>query len=173
MRLRLGLMLALLVFATAAIAPVRAEVIDRVLAVVGGNLITLSDVNAAYDLGLSTPPGGDDRVGGVLSELIDREVQLAEVNRYAPPDPSPADVDRELDQVRMRFGSVATFSAVLESAGLDVARLRERLREDLRIRAYINQRFALPPDRRRQAVADWTASLRGRADVVDLYLVGR
>ena len=33
---------------------VSGEVIDRVLAVVSGSLITLSDVNAAHDLGLVT-----------------------------------------------------------------------------------------------------------------------
>src|SRR5947208_2208156 len=36
-------------------APLRAEIIDRVLAVVSGQLIMLSDVSAARDLGLVSP----------------------------------------------------------------------------------------------------------------------
>ena len=39
-----------------------AETIDRVLAVVAGQLITLSDVTAARDLGLQTAEGAADPV---------------------------------------------------------------------------------------------------------------
>src|SRR3954468_7456696 len=79
---------------------VNAEVIDRVLAVVSGSLITLSDVNAAHDLGLITPRPSADPIRDVLSQLIDRELQLAEVDRYAPPEPSAEEVDREVQVVR-------------------------------------------------------------------------
>ena len=47
----------------------RAEVIDRVLAVVGGELIMLSDVNAARDLGLVMPGPSEDPIREVLSRL--------------------------------------------------------------------------------------------------------
>jgi hypothetical protein len=151
--------------------PVSAEVIDRVLAVVSGSLITLSDVNASLELGL-VPPEGDDPIRGVLSRLIDRELQLAEVDRYAPPEPSSADVDRELQIVLSRFPSSETLDAILARSGIDQAHLRETLRENLRIRAYIDQRFS-PGDERRQVVDDWVAGLRRRADIIDLYLVGR
>ena len=66
----------------------RAEVIDRVLAVVGGQLITLTDVIAARDLRLVAPPTGADPTRDLLSKLIDRELVLAEVERYAPPEPT-------------------------------------------------------------------------------------
>lgn len=149
------------------------EVIDRVLAVVTGSIITLSDVNAASDLGLVTPRASGDRVRDVLSQLIDRELQLAEVNRYAPPEPSAADVDREVQTVRSRFPSPETFEAVLARSGIDLAHLHETVRENLRIRAYLDQRFSVSDERRRQVVEDWIAGLRRRADVIDLYLVGR
>src|SRR4051812_5445171 len=100
-----------IVASTSAVA--HAEVIDRVLAVVAGDLITLSDVNAAYELGLVRPRESADPVRDVLAQLIDRELQLAEVDRYAPPEPSAADVDREVDAVRARFASEQAFSAVL------------------------------------------------------------
>ena len=150
-----------------------AEIIDRVLAVVGGNLITLSDVNAADDLGLVNPRDSGDRVRDVLSQLIDRELQLVEVDRYAPPEPSPAEVDREVELVRTRLASREEFDAVLARAGIDLARLRETLRENLRIRAYIEQRFSGGDERRQQVIDDWMAGLRRRADIIDLYLTGR
>jgi hypothetical protein len=149
------------------------EVIDRVLAVVSGSLITLSDVNAAYDLGLVTPRDSGDRVRDVLSQLIDRELQLAEVDRYAPPEPSVADVDREVQTVRLRFPTPEAFDRVLARSGIDLAHLRETVRGNLRIRGYVEQRFAVSDERRQQVVADWIAGLRRRADIIDLYLVGR
>jgi hypothetical protein len=151
----------------------RAEVIDRVLAVVGGSLITLSDVNAAADLGLVKPRDTGDRVRDVLSQLIDRELQLAEVDRYAPPEPSAADIDREVEAVRSQFPSPAAFEAVLARSGIDLPHLRETLRENLRIRGYLAQRFSAAEERRQQVVEDWVAGLRRRADIIDLYLVGR
>jgi hypothetical protein len=153
-------------------APLHAEVIDRVLAVVGGSLITLTDVNAAYDLGLVVPPASPDRVRAVLSSLIDRELQLAEVDRYAPPDPAPADIEQEVQAVRSRFPSRAAFDEVLVRSGLDLSDLRDMLRENLQIRAYLDQRFAASGERRQQAMDEWIAGLRRRADIVDLYLIG-
>lgn len=150
-----------------------AEVIDRVLAVVAGNLITLSDVTAAYELGLVAPKASADPTREVLSRLIDRELEIAEVERYAPAEPSADDVDREVQVVRARFATAAAFDAVLTRTGIDLAHVRETLREDLRIRAYLDQRFTVADDRRQQVIEDWVAGLRRRADIIDLYLAGR
>jgi len=162
-----------LVVVVAGAAPVRGEVIDRVLAVVSGSLITLSDVNAASELGLVTARAGSDPVRDVLSRLIDRELQLAEVDRYAPPEPTAADIDRETQGVVSRFASQEQFDMALARAGIDRTTLREWLRNDLRIRAYLDQRFSSGDGRRQQAVDDWVAGLRRRADIVDLTLVDR
>src|SRR5471032_2258897 len=90
--LRTGLRIALL--GMLATHVVRAETIDRVLAVAAGQLITLSDVTVATDLGLQSPDGSADPVRAVLSKLIDRELVLAEVDRYAPAEPTTEAVDR-------------------------------------------------------------------------------
>jgi hypothetical protein len=147
-----------------------AETIDRVLAVVGGQLILLSDVTAARDLGLQTADASGNPVRAVLTKLIDRELVLVEVDRYAPPEPDADAVDRELDGVRARFPSPQAFAAALERSGIDEKFVREAMRQDLRIVAYMNQRFANAGDRRPQLVADWMAGLRRRGDVVDLYV---
>jgi hypothetical protein len=151
----------------------RAETIDRVLAVVAGQLITLSDVTAARDLGLQSPDGAADPVRAILSKLIDRELVLAEVDRYAPPEPTADAVDGELQRVRARFASQADLDAALARSGIEQKNLRETLRQDLRTRAYLDQRFTASSDRRTKAVEDWLAGLRRRGDVIDLYLSGR
>ena len=150
---------------------VHAETIDRVLAVVAGQLITLSDVTAAADLGLQTADGAADPVRAVLAKLIDRELVLAEVERYAPPEPTAEAVDREVARVRQRFASPAAFDAALARSGIDEKHLRETLRQDLRLRAYLDQRFSTA-DRRVALIDEWMAGLRRRGGVIDLYLSG-
>jgi len=150
---------------------VHAETIDRVLAVVAGNLITLSDVNAAYELGLVRPPAPvADPVRYVLTQLIDRELQLNEVDRFAPPEPSAEAVDQAVAELQRRFASAQALDAVLSRSGIDIQHLRETLRENLRIQAYLDQRFASAGDRRQELVDDWIAGLRRRSEVLDLYV---
>jgi hypothetical protein len=154
---------------------VQAETIDRVVAVAGGQLIMLSDVTAALDLGLVSDEGAADRVGAALAKLIDRALVLVEVNRYAPPEPADDAIEREMAIVRARFPSRPAFDAVLERSGITEAHLREIVRDNLRIRAYIDQRFAGAENagRRSTLIDEWVAGLRQRADIVDLYATGR
>lgn len=123
----------------------RAEIVDRVLAVANGELILLSDVTAARDLGLVRLDESADPIGDLLARLIDRKLILTEVDRYAPPEPGADAVDREVANVQTRFSSQRAFEAVLAQSGIDENHLRQTLRENLRIRAYEDQRFAVPP----------------------------
>ena len=73
---------------------------------------------------------------------------LAEVDRYAPPEPTAEAVDREVQRVRARFASPEALDAALARSGIDEKHLRETLRQDLRMRAYLDQRFTAAADRR-------------------------
>ena len=168
--LRIGLRLVIVLLLSIV---ARAEVIDRVLAVVSGDLITLSDVTAARDLGLQTAEGAADPIRAVLSKLIDRELVLAEVERYGPPEPGSAAIDAEVRVVRARFASTSAYVDALMRSGIDEAHLRETLRQDLRIREYEDQRFASAGEQRQALIDDWVASLRRRATIADLYTVSR
>jgi hypothetical protein len=164
-----GWLACFVVFALMA-SSLRADTIDRVLAVVAGQLITLTDVTAARDLGLQTADDAADPIRAILTKLIDRELILAEVDRYAPPEPGAEAVDREVARVRARFPSVEAFEATLQRSGIDEKHLRETVRQDLRVEAYLNQRFTSAGDRRQQSIDEWMAGLRRRGDVIDLYL---
>jgi hypothetical protein len=119
------------------------EVIDRILAVVGGELILLSDAAAALRFGLvEPPPEGADPIRAALNALIDRQVQLFEVERYVPPEPAPAAVDEQVAAVRARFPTAEAFQAALDETGMTEVALRSRLRDTLRIASYRSQRFA-------------------------------
>lgn len=126
--------------------PVNAqEIIDRMLAVVAGDLIMMSDVAAAIEFGLVPQTTGADVTRTVLSQLIDRSLMLAEVERYAPPEPSREAVDREFLSVTQRFSSVDAFTDALTRYGIDESSLRATLRANLRLRAYLEQRFTTVP----------------------------
>jgi hypothetical protein len=142
-------LLAALAIAAAVLQPV---LLDRTLALVGGQPITLSDARAAIALGLVEPAGGS--IADVTARLVDRELILREVQRYAPPTPEASAVEARLDDIRRKVG--APIDAVLESHGFTSARLRAWVRDDLRTQAYLAQRFA-------------SASLPGDAEVAAAY----
>ena len=160
----------LCVCATGRIAAAADDVIDRVLAVASGEVITLSDVRAALALGRVQAGNAADPSRVALTQLIDRALLLAEVNRFAPPEPSALTIDSALDSVVARFPTAEAFDATLDRLGIDRAFVRELLREDLRIRAYLDQRFtAQTLDEQRVLVDAWIVGLRRRGDVIDQY----
>lgn len=138
------------------------ELLDRTLALVGGQAITLGDARAAIALGLIDVPAGGDPIAAATSRLVDRELVLREVQRYAPPAPSESEVETRLDEARARVKGAAALTQALRAHGLTEARLRAWLRDDLRAQAYLAQRFAsasLPSDSEVSA-----AYLRQRAE---------
>jgi hypothetical protein len=169
-------------------ADVRAEIIDRVLAILPGQIITLSDLEAALDLGLVEPPPGTDRIQGGLTVLIDRLLMLNEVRRVVPPEPTAAAIDARVERMRARFDSPAELAGVLAARGIDAAILRIYAADDLRLAAYLDERFSaasqptdeeirqagegararLAAERRQSLVSAWVADLRRRAEVTVL-----
>jgi hypothetical protein len=177
-----------LLFALCLLPSARAETIDRVLAILPGQIVTLSDVEAALDLGLVEAPDGSDRISGALSALIDRVLMLNEVRRVVPPEPGIDAINGRLARIRQRFGSPAALARVLEVRGIDEAVLRLYAADDLRLASYLDERFSaaaqptdqevrqagesarerLAEERRRALISAWTAELRRRADVTVL-----
>jgi hypothetical protein len=150
-----------------------ADVIDRIMAVVGGQPITLSDVNAAVLFRLvDVPAGTADPIGYTLDRLIERTLLLSEVERFQPPEPDPIEITIRIDEIERRFGSAAAFDKALAVTGMTREQLRRYLRDDLRITTYLNQRFgaSVDPVERRIAITTWLTDLRKRADVTMLYL---
>jgi hypothetical protein len=161
-----------LVIAGLASVVARAETIDRVLAIVSGQMIMLSDVNAARELGVRTvdDAGSPDPIRSMLNALIDRQLVLTEVERYSPAEPAADAIEREMSRLRGRFATATAFASALARSGITDKDLREIVRQDLRIAAYLDQRFASAQARRQALMDDWLAGLRNRSEIVDLYL---
>lgn len=151
---------------------VHADLIDRIMAVVGGQPITLSDVTAALQFHLIEPPqGAPDPLAYAVDRLIDRTLVLAEVQRFQPPEPDPIEMTIRIDDLERRAGSAAALEKALAMTGLTREQLRRHLRDDLRITTYLNQRFGAnnAAADRRAAINTWESELRKRADVTVLY----
>ena len=121
---------------------------ERTLAIVGGAVVTQSDVDTAVRLGL-VEAGASALQARATGAVIERWLMLHEVARFSPAEPDPAAVEARLMAVRARAGGDGPLEAVLTAGGFTTARLTAWLRDDLRITAYLDQRFAsagVPPD---------------------------
>ena len=135
----------LLVAFVAALTVAQPQLLDRTLALVGGQPITQSDARAAVALGLIDAANGS--IADLTTRLVDRELVLREVQRYAPPAPAESVVEARLAEVRQRLAG--SLSKILADHGFTETRLRAWIRDDLRTQAYLAQRFAsasLPSD---------------------------
>ncbi len=146
-----------------------AQILDRVLAMVSGQVILASDVRAFLDLGLYEhglwqirEQDSAGREAAALNRLIERQLALDEVNRFRQALPSPSRVERGLVAVRARFADEDAFAAVLAAVGLELEDLRQILRDDIRIEAYIAERLG----GRAEVVDDWLSGLLRRADIL-------
>ncbi len=115
--------------------------LDRILAVVSGNVIMLSDVRAFIDLGLADVSGAPEPEVDMLTLLIERRLVLDEIDRYVVADPPSQTINRRLNEVRDRFATAQTFIAVLDRVGFTEADLRAVLRDNVRRDAYLEERF--------------------------------
>jgi len=119
-----------------------AEVIDRVLAVVGGQIVTLSDARGVIEFGLVEPRRGVDATADAMQYLVNRQLMLSEVDRYSAPSPDAEVLARRMALIRGRFASDAAYHQALARTAFTEGRLRDLVGDNLRIEAYLDQRFA-------------------------------
>lgn len=111
--------------------------VDRVLARIGTEAITQTDVEALVEFGLIEARSATE----AAQRAIDRQLILKEVARFPPAEPPAADIDTQLAAMKARVGD--RLDRVLKTTGIDEDRLRGLARETLRIRDYLQQRFGI------------------------------
>lgn len=145
-----------------AVVPGQQTTIDRILAVVNGDLITLSDVRAARVLRLVPAESTDV---AVLDILVERRLVLSDMRRFQAADPAAAALAARKVEWQGRLGTAA-LAPLFEEAGVGPEFLDRWLADDLRREAYLVQRFAaLDAGRRAEAIRLWIEGLRTRANV--------
>src|SRR5918993_3602047 len=81
------------------------ELLDRVLARVNEEPITLTDARAAIALGMIEQTQGVDPLVSAVPQLIERRLVLTEVARFAPPEPDIASLNGQVNAIKARVGS--------------------------------------------------------------------
>jgi hypothetical protein len=118
------------------------ELIDRIVASVSGELIMLSDIRAFITFDLVEVTGVPDSDEVAIQQLIERRLILDEVERYIIGEPPMSRVGEQMVEIRRRFGSDARFRDALANVGFTEEDLAQVLRENERMRAYLDERFA-------------------------------
>lgn len=149
------------------------QLLDRILAVVEGQVILLSDVRLFLDAGLAEASAAVDPVSGALGRLIERRLILEEAARYVLDDPAPGEVAAGVRQIEQHVGGPDALEAVLAAAGHSPQDLEQVVRDGLRIERYLTRRFPppTPPSAagaaaRQALIDDWLAGLRARGRVI-------
>lgn len=138
MKRHMHLGLALLLWSLALPAGAQ-QLLDRVLARIGTEAITQTDVQALVEFGLVDAKTPTDPAA--IRQAIERQLELKEVARFPPPEPPPAAVDQQLAAMNARVTD--RLETVMRVTGLDEARVRSLARDTLRIRQYLDQRFGI------------------------------
>ncbi len=144
-----------------AMAPAAPVELDHIVSTVNATKIWKSDVRQARMLKLCGPDVTRD--DAVLSELQNRALILAEMTRAQPFEPTAdALAARRRDwEASLGGGNV---ESLLSRAGMNAREVEAWFRADLRIRRFLDDRFAtLPADQRPSRQQEWIRDLRQRA----------
>ena len=152
-------------------SPAAEQLLDRILAVVQGQVILLSDVRLFLDVGLVEPLAAADPIPPALERLIERRLILDEAARYVVDDPTPDQVDARMTQIVQHVGGRPALEAALAAAGYTAPDLEQVVLDNFRIERYLIRRF--PPAAQpsgeaaaaRQVIDDWLALLQARGAV--------
>ncbi|MFI5177437.1 MAG: hypothetical protein ACHQO8_02680 [Vicinamibacterales bacterium] len=145
--------------------PGRAQtVLDKVLSTVNGEVITQLDVRQARMLKLRLVTAPADTDDQVLRGLENRRLVRAEIAHVALSAPSAADLAARRRDWEASLGPGADLPRLLDRAGLTENGLAAWLRDDVRIQAYLEQRFGGLPEADRSAqLARYLVTLREHA----------
>ncbi|HXT69576.1 MAG TPA: hypothetical protein VN700_07465 [Vicinamibacterales bacterium] len=136
--------------------------IDRTLSKVNSTAIMTSDVRQARLLRLLAPPPPNDVA--ILTALENRLLMLNEASRAIVSEPAAEQIAARRRAWTATWASPADLAKEMERAGMSDRALDGWFRDDMRIDAYLEQRF--PPDPKRdERIAAWIKDLRSRANL--------
>ena len=116
------------------------QVVDRIVAHVEDDIITLSEVRelGGYQQLVQGRAESDDRL---LAELIDQWIVNTEATAARFPRPMGAEVNRETGRVEKQFASPEAYHERLRELGLSVAAVRRLVERQLYLARYLDYKF--------------------------------
>jgi hypothetical protein len=117
------------------------EVVDRVVARIEGDIITLSELR---ELGafqqLAGRAAATDQ-SALLRQLVEQWIVANDAAAARYPLPSAADVDREIDALQKRTGAPEAFHGRLAELGLTGKALRRLVEREIYLERYLDYKF--------------------------------
>jgi hypothetical protein len=120
-------------------------ILDRIAAVVGEQVITLSEIGQMAGLHFFPRPAkasDDEYRRQVLDELIAQALRYRDVERFGAQDIAKESIDARLREIAARFATSAAFDAALAHAEMTLDELRTLIKRQLQVEAYIQERFS-------------------------------
>jgi len=129
-----------LLLATSTQAARPQQVVDRILATVEGEVITLSEVR---ELGAFNRLTGESQLSDyeLLQRLINQWIVTSEAAASRFPPSSPAQLDIAYDQLGASFPSPEAYRSRLRELGLGDAAVRRQLERQLLLARYLDQKY--------------------------------
>ncbi|MEM8933453.1 MAG: hypothetical protein AAGE94_19845 [Acidobacteriota bacterium] len=153
LRLLLGALVGLAVSTAAEPVHGSIERLDRIVAVVDDDPILYSEIDRARAFRLDEGGNGTgDRA--LLDRLIEQRLRLHEVERHDLAPVPDAAVDRQVAAIEARLGGADPLDVALAGAALDRDALRERVRRQLRVLAFVEERLSARVFVTEEAVVD-------------------
>ena len=121
-------------------AAARAELVDRIVAIIDREVVTLSEAEQASEIARARI-GASGPLVSVVERLIESRLVEREVDRFTGEPVSPELVDGALREVRAGFSSESAFREMLARSGLSEEELRAKLRRQIAVTQYLEQRF--------------------------------
>jgi len=137
MRFR-ALWLALSALLSGALA--RAELVDRIVAIIDREVATLSEAEQAREIARART-GSEAPLASIVERLIESRLVEREVERFTGEPVSSELVDGALQEVRAGFPSESAFREMLTRSGLSEEELLASLRRQIGVSQYLEQRF--------------------------------
>ncbi len=149
-----------------AVSALRAQQVelDRTLERVYGAVVMSSDVRQVRMLKLSE--GGADSDAAAQTTIENRLLILRELSRGNVTEPTADRIAEKREAWKRTWPASTDTNALLAKAGMSAQALDGWFRDELRIEAYVNERFPPSADpRRAERIASWISDLRRRANL--------
>jgi hypothetical protein len=148
------------------VAPVlRAQQVelDRTLERVYDSVVTTSDVRQVRLLRLAD--GGADTDAAAQTTIENRLLIMRELSRGSVPEPAADRIAEKREAWRRTLPPSTDVPALLARAGMSGQALDGWFRDELKIEAYLADRFPLTDPRRAERISAWINDLRRRANL--------
>jgi peptidyl-prolyl cis-trans isomerase SurA len=118
----------------------RAELVDRIVAIIDREVVTLSEAEQASEIARARS-GEEVPLVAIVERLIEARLVEREVERFTS-EPVPSElVERAFEEVRAGTSSASEFKKMLARSGLSEDELRAILRRQVSVARYLERRF--------------------------------